>query len=434
MFSKKLTDKPHCCDKIWIMKSVGCFLAITLLTSGLPEANAETAALGRVRGRDVAAHGDEGVRFTCDRRQIREIKAGMADYLKSLDIPEEAVLLRERPAQGVLVYTLGTPAPETSTLDLASRPAMGITDQVSLPLGGSSAAQVMTVSRKEIVLALLQHGRLTELKGAACSVDALADHVALRQNIVAWAETLRWGWPDGGPAQWNNDYWSRGTPKQGVSLREALDDAFVNQNAYAIGCYTATKLVFVKGVMDYYDRVRESPTLARLIQTRLFSDRDPLSDIEPSKAWSFYPDFNPKDAHPGKLLSIIDEVAPKNFVPGDWVYFLNPDPVSSQKVGYEGSNAIYLGGGRFDDYYAENNHAYTYAEKLDEVFQWRHGVFSRLRDAGKRQPLTDQDLESLGTPPRHGGIVTDWRIGPNFFSAPVRHNTASRQQGPLDRS
>ena len=90
MFSKKLTDKPHCCDKIWIMKSVGCFLAITLLTSGLPEANAETAALGRVRSRDSAANGDEGIRFTCDRRQMREIKAGMAAYLKSLDIPDWA--------------------------------------------------------------------------------------------------------------------------------------------------------------------------------------------------------------------------------------------------------------------------------------------------------------------------------------------------------
>ena len=108
--------------------------------------------------------------------------------------------------------------------------------------------------------------------------------------------------------------------------------------------------------------------------------------------------------------------------------------MSSQKIGYEGSNAIYLGGGRFDDYYGENNHAFTYVEKLDEVFQWRHGVFSRPRDAGKRQPLTEQDFESLGTPPRQGGIVTDWRIGPDFFSAPVRHHTASRQQTPLDRS
>jgi hypothetical protein len=187
------------------MKSVVYFLAITLLTSGLATANPATAGLGRVRGRDGASYGDEGVRFTCDHRQIREIKSGMGDYLKSLDIPEEAVSLRERPAQGVLVYTLATPAQETSTLDLATRPAMGITDQVSLPLS-------------------------------------------------------------------------------------------------------------------------------------------------------------------------------------------------------------------------------------NEVFQWRYAVFSRPRDVGKRQPLTEQDLESLGAAPRHGGIVTDWRIGPDFFSVPVRHNTASRQQTALDRS
>ena len=204
------------------MKFVGYFFAITLLTSGVTAANATSAALVWIRGRESAAHGDEGVRFACDRRQIREIKAGMSAYLRSLDIPEEAVLLRERPAQGVLVYTLDTPAQETSTLDLASRSAMGTIDQVeSAPQRYLRCAGHHRFAEGDHA-ALLQHGRLTELKGPACSVDALADHVALRQNIVAWAETLRWRWPDGGPAQWNSDYWSRGTPKQGVSLRDVI--------------------------------------------------------------------------------------------------------------------------------------------------------------------------------------------------------------------
>jgi len=377
------------------------------------------------------AHGDEGIRFVCEREQIPVIQAAMASYLKAMAIPAGLVVTRERPAQGVLVYTLATPANDTSTLDLASRIGVDISaERIGQAL--DSAQATTTVSRKEIVLAMLQHGRLTELRGGACSVESLSDHVALRQNIVAWAENLRWSWPNGGPAEWNRAYWNRGTPRRDVSLREAIDDVFANQRAYAIGCYTATKLVFVKGVLDYYDRIRESATLASAIQARLLSDGEPLSDIEPGNAWSFEPGFDPKESiRPGKLLSIIHTVAPKNFVPGDWVYFLNTDPLSSKKTGYEGSNAIYLGGGRFDDYYGENNHAFTYEEKLDEVFQWRNGVFSRKRDAGKRRPLSALAYERLGTSPSQGGIVKTWRMAPDLFE---RRATVSRTRSVPSRS
>ena len=372
----------------------------------------------------VSGHGDEGVRFACPRHQLSAIKAGMAEYMKSLAIPETLVVVTERPAEGVLVYTLATPPQETSTLDFSAKPSMNIsTDNVTLSVGPDSTSQVQTVSQKEILLALLQHGRLTTLQGAACSMEALSDHVALRQNIVAWAENLRWGWPNGRAAEWNEKYWNHGTPKPGVPLGEAIDDAFTNQSAYAMGCYTATKLAIVKGVLDYYDRVRVSPALAQLVRARLLSDHDPLSDVEPGSVWSFESDFNPKDAsRPGKLLTIVREVSPKNFVPGDWVYFLNTDPVSKQKSGYEGSNAIYLGRDRFDDYYGENNHAYTYAEKLDEVFQWRNGVFNRSRDALKRKQLDAQDLERLSAAPKAGGLVEKWRVVPEFFREPVRHD------------
>ena len=372
----------------------------------------------------VFGRGDEGVRFVCPRHLLPAIKVGMAEYVKSLAIPEALVVVTERPAEGVLVYTLATPPHDTSTLDFSARPSMNVsTDEVTLSVGPDSTSQVRTVSRQEILLALLQHGRLTTLRGSACSVEALSDHVALRQNIVAWAENLRWGWPNGGAAEWNEKYWNHGTPKPGVPLREAIDDAFSNQSAYTMGCYTATKLAIVKGVLDYYDRVRVSPALARLVQARLLSDHDPLSDVEPGSVWSFEPGFNPKDAsRPGKLLAMVREVSPKNFVPGDWVYFLNTDPVSRQKSGYEGSNAIYLGRDRFDDYYGENNHAYTYAEKLDEVFQWRNGVFSRIRDASKRKPLDAQELELLSASPKAGGLVEKWRVVPEFFEAPARHD------------
>ena len=95
-----------------------------------------------------------------------------------------------------------------------------------------------------------------------------------------------------------------------------------------------------------------------LIEARLTSDQDPLVDVELGEMWSFETDFDrSKFVRPGKILQIQYGVAPKNFVPGDWVYLLNNDALSSQKTGYEGSNAIYLGRNKFVDYYNDNGHS-----------------------------------------------------------------------------
>jgi hypothetical protein len=373
-------------------------------------------------GRPTAAHADHGVRFSCSPHEIPPIKAAMAGYLRSLGISDDLVSLSHSRDKGVLVYRLALPRRDASTLDLASHPGLGISPEpVQLRIDSRTTTVVETVSQKEIVLALLHPGRLTELRGPDCSMEVFIRHVALRQNIVAWAEKLRWRWPDGGPAAWNDAYWDRGTPRPGVSVGDAIDDVFANQRAYTIGCYTATKLVMVKGVLDYYGRAQDLPGMSTLVEARLLSDGEPLVDVEPGIVWSFEPDFDPKEAaRPGKIASIVHDVAPRNFVPGDWVYLINSDPVTRQKIGHEGSNAIYLGGGRFDDYYGDNNHAFTYVEKLDEVFQWRNGVFDLKRDAALRRPLTAADFDRLSLPPEQGGLVHRWRITPAFFGAETR--------------
>ncbi len=360
---------------------------------------------------------DEGIRFVCAPASLERIAAEMPEYLSALGIAAAWVVNRDDAANGALIFTLNTPKGEFETLSFKDRPEFAIRDHVDqLPASNGKTTRVVTVSRKEILLALLQHGRVTTFDGLNCDVDALKEHVELRQNIVSWAENLSWEWPDGGPAEWNTKYWKRGTPLANVSLHEAFDDVFKNQSNYAIGCYTATKLVMVQGVLDYYHRVRPNPAVERLIEERLLFDHDPLVSIEPGKMWEFETDFDQSElARPGKLLKLKNGIAPRNFVPGDWVYFLNTDPVSSQKTGYEGSNAIYLGRNKFSDYYDDNDHAYAYLQKMDEVYQWRNGVFSRSRDADKIRPLTEQEVRHLGTPPANGGILMDIRAVPYFF-------------------
>lgn len=191
----------------------------------------------------------------------------------------------------------------------------------------------------------MHHGRVVEFKDAACSPESLVDHVGIRQNIVAWSENLNWVWPNSGKARWNSKYWTRGTPNPGVPLHTAIMDAFLHQNKYAIGCYTATKLVVVQGMLDYYTRVKPDPVRTRRLEDVLLSDGEPLSGIEPRNMWSFEADFDPNDLdRPGKLLELKSNIAPDNFVPGDWGYLLNTDAVSNARKQYVGIEHYPQGG------------------------------------------------------------------------------------------
>ena len=362
----------------------------------------------------LASKTDEGLRFACKQSQLKAIERDMAAYLAALGVAPELVIKRIDPAGGTLVYTLNTPKDDTDMLHLDDRPELGIPDAfVDLPTKDGTTRRVQTVSEKEILLAFLQHGRLTEFSGEACDVSALKENIAIRQNTVAWAEELSWHWPDGGPAEWNEKYWKRGTPQPGHPLHETVNDAFINQDKYAIGCYTATKLVIVQGVLDYYHRIRKDPKKLRQVEDRLAAAGEPLVDVEPGRMWDFEKDFDPeKLKRSGKLLKLQYGVAPKNFIPGDWAYFLNPDPISSQKTGYEGSSTIYLGRNLFVDYFNDHDYAYTFEEKLDELYQWRNGVFSRTRDRAKIRPLTELEMENLTKTPKEGGVVLDLRAFP----------------------
>ncbi len=356
----------------------------------------------------------DGLVFSCNASAQEKLPAEMNRYLRELRIDPRQVSQSNTPDGGV-AYTLKTTG--TSTLALSRHAPFHLRNEIVVIRGPKNKPKkVSTVSKKEILLSLLHPGRTTHFKGDACSIHALREHVGVRQNVVAWVEKIEWIWPDGGAACWDTSKWKNGTPSNLAKIDDALLDAFINPKNYAIGCYAASKLSYAHGVLDYYQRVRNAPEKAQLIRLRLLYDQDPLLNIEPSETWDFEPNYDPTQRPiPGKLLAIQRGVAPKHFVPGDWVYFLNSDPVTYADTGYEGSNAIYLGRGKFDDFYNDHHNAYTFKEKINEVYQWRHGVFNHIRDAQKVRTLSPSDYERLCQPPAQGGLLLDLRLTPYLF-------------------
>lgn len=358
-----------------------------------------------------------GIIFHCSNQQAELFQIQLKKYLSSLKIKPQWIRTFQNKNRNRLQLSLATHRDDTSTLDFHQRPEFQIHDEViSLPQLKGKPEKVITVSKKEILLSLLQHGRTTTFPKNACHLQALKEHIELRQNIVAWTEDVDWFWPENIPAFWNSKYWKEGTPVRGKPLTKILMDPFLEPEKYAFGCYTAAKLIFAHGILDYYARVIKNSKLAKLIQRKLMKDGEPLVHVEPGKMWYFEPDSSPKEiSRPGKILTMVDHVAPKNFVPGDWVYFYNNDPVSHAMTGYEGSNPIYLGRNKFSDYYNLNNHGYTLHEKLYMVYQWRHGVLDPHEDAAKAQPISQDQLDALTAPPEKGGFLLSYRAFPQYL-------------------
>lgn len=365
---------------------------------------------------------EEGVKFICPPSKIEMLEQEMDKYLAQLNIDPDLVIKKTSPSQGTLLYTLNTPKNDTSTLDLSSRPHLKIKeDEVELPLHGGGERKIKTVSKKEIVLSLLQHGRLTQFSGEGCDIQALKDNVGIRQNIAAWTQELKWGWPatesEDGKAFWNKAYWENGTPLPGIPPHVAFLDTVLQQEKYAIGCYTASKIAMTNGILDYYARIKKDPKTLALVEKRLLLDKDPLVSVEPQKMWSFEADFDPKkESIPGKVLKLESGIAPNNIIAGDWIYLLNTDPVTYKKNGYEGSNAIYLGRNLLDDFYFdERGQNFTYKQKIQEVYNWRNRVFNRVRDRDRIKHLTEEEVKALSKTPEEGGLQLDLRVSPYFF-------------------
>lgn len=359
----------------------------------------------------LAVHGGaavaSGIHFNCAPDTHEAFVQSYADYLRDNQVPLEMVRMTVS-GDGV-VASLAKPWADVAPVDQFHDPRFGLKDErYVLPTGKPGASTtVLTASRKEILVGLMTPGRTTK---APCDIAALDRHVKERQSIAAWTERVYFGWPEGSPAKWNPKFWHKGTPHKKEQTVEAVADVFFQPTKYEVGCYTAAKLVLLQGVLQAASQPGHAERLAQITQT-LWADGDPLVDLEPGRMWHMFPETSKEDlARPGKLLVMVDDVAPHHFVAGDWLYMLNPDPVSAEKTGYEGSNAIYLGRGKFSDYYNDRNHFFSYAEKLDEVYQWRNSVFNRTRHLHRVTPLTAKEVRDLGNTPKNGGLVMPYRV------------------------
>lgn len=238
-------------------------------------------------------------------------------------------------------------APQHDTLALAARAGFYVGE-------GDDALT------RETVLALLLGAQALVFP----SVEELAAHVRMRVNIARAAARTALAFETAAaerPAQyWRYDEDHGFLLRPGQSLIEALrvtTQPEVSGQLYSFSCYRATEYVILLGIAE--ELARSNPPLLASLET--------CWQRKAIMSGRFHDVFLHEHG------SIEAPLPPLYYVPGDRVWFRNPDEASADASGFEGSWTVYLGGGLFANFW-ERNRPFSFDDKCLEVFHWRDGL------------------------------------------------------------
>jgi hypothetical protein len=297
--------------------------------------------------------------------------------------------------------------PHGDTLQLASRL--------------SSSDQTRGSLQDEILIAMLA----SPIVFVFPSLRELESHIQVRCNIVqAAARTFLSFAAYEAERPW--EFWEyhadRGfVVRPGKSMIEALRKATQptdEDSGYSFSCYRATEYIVALGLAEE----------ARNCNQELLNRLQLQAEMRAIKSGEFHQVFMKEHGSRESPLPV------KYYVPGDRVWFRNPDAVSSNAIGFEGSWVFYHGGGLFSDFW-KRNQAFTLQSKCLEIFHWRNATYqdktgelqidesvvrshiqSSLQNAVELEQIL-QSMEKLQDPRgvyAHGGCIDPTREYPRW--------------------
>ena len=158
------------------------------------------------------------------------------------------------------------------------------------------------------------------------SIDELSFELKLRKNIIASARAMNQGDAQfeifensrGNPKYWNLTVAGGFQLRYGVRPSDAIQDIYKKSSLYAFECATAIVIIYYHAVLN---------SIGEYLFNQLFQNLYLYS-------WHSDPDLG------------IQLIHTEYFLPGDVVYFNNPD-VNPETSWWRGENAVVLGDGTF---------------------------------------------------------------------------------------
>lgn len=244
-------------------------------------------------------------------------------------------------------------APEHDTLQLQKR----------LPREEDDQAPALA---REILVAMLVSPHGFQFP----SVAALASHLRVRQHIAQAAQKTALAFKTEA-AERPACYWRDGGDEHGFILQpgRCLVDALIaatqpdaTGRLYDFSCYRATEYVILLGIA--LELKAHHPELLTEVQQ--------LNEIHAVRSGQFH------EVYLVEYGSMAEPLPAHYYVPGDRLWFRNPDERSSDVMGYEGSWVIYMGGGLFSNFW-ERDRPYTLESKAIEIYHWRDGAHTNAQ-------------------------------------------------------
>jgi hypothetical protein len=198
-------------------------------------------------------------------------------------------------------------------------------------------------------------------------LDSLTSHIRVRRNMALAARKTALAFKTEA-AERPQAYWRDGGDEPGFILQpgqclvhalQAATQPDATGKLYDFSCYRATEYVILLGIAQ--ELQTEHPELLAQLQS--------LNEVHAVRSGQF---------HEVYLIEYGSMQAPlpgRFYVPGDRLWFRNPDERSSDVTGYEGSWVLYMGGGLFSNFW-KRDAPYTLESKAIEIFHWKDGAYT----------------------------------------------------------
>ena len=213
----------------------------------------------------------------------------------------------------------------------------------------------------EVVLTMLAAPQVMTFK----SVAQLESHIRVRVNIAMAAAKTSLAF-NTEAAERPSEYWQGDSEngfviRQGVGLEEAIIAATqpeITGRQYEFSCYRAAEYLVLLGMAK--EAKLANPTYLHELEAQC---RLAVPRADPFHTTYVYEYGLPENPIPMKY-----------YVPGDRLWFKNPDDRSSDVKGFEGSWVFYLGSGLFSNFWRRDK-PFDLTSKCLEIYHWRDGAY-----------------------------------------------------------
>jgi hypothetical protein len=197
-------------------------------------------------------------------------------------------------------------------------------------------------------------------------LEALKSHVRVRRNMALAARLTALAFKTEAAERPEADWHYEEEPGFILKPARPLINALIaatqpeaTGKLYDFSCYRATEYVILLGIAQEL-QAHHPALLAQLQQ---------LNERHAVRSGQFHEVF---------LIEYGSMEAPlpaRFYVPGDRLWFRNPDERSADVTGYEGSWVMYMGGGLFSNFWKRDT-PFTLESKAIEIFHWKDGVYT----------------------------------------------------------